>query len=123
MLLSPSPIGHAVCDLVRIARVGVDDYDPAPFAMRETHAIEGNLRPIRGPRRGLVAPAVGRGGDLAYMASVGVHREDCALGLIGIQIAAKDDLTVGGIRIAARAALVLLSGATLSRVLASTGRQ
>src|SRR5215212_1274586 len=98
MLLSPSPIGHAVCDLVRIVRVGVDDYDPAPFAMRETHAIEGKLRPFSGTRGDLVATDDGRRDDLTYIASVGVHREDCALGLIGIQIAAKDDLTVGGIR-------------------------
>jgi hypothetical protein len=84
MVLSPSPIGHAVCDRARIARVGVNDHDPAPLAMRETHAIEGDLRPIRGPHRGLVAPAVGRWGDLAEMASVGVHREEGALALIGI---------------------------------------
>jgi hypothetical protein len=57
------------------------------------------------------------------MASVGVHREEGALDLLGIEVATKDDLTVGGSRIARRAVLVLLSGATLSRVLASTGAQ
>src|SRR5918994_1991659 len=106
MVLSPSPIGHAVCDLARIARVGVDDYDPAPVAMRETHAIEGDLRPIRGPHRGLVAPAVERGGDLAYMASVGVHRKDCPFGLIGFKVAEKADLPAGGTTTAALALVV-----------------
>src|SRR3712207_8917548 len=35
-------------------------------------------------------------GDLADVASVGVHREESALGLIRIEVAAKDDLTVPG---------------------------
>jgi hypothetical protein len=35
-------------------------------------------------------------GDLADMASVGVHRKERALGLLGIEVAAKDDLTVPG---------------------------
>jgi hypothetical protein len=98
MLLSPSPVGYAVCDLASIAGVDVDDHDPAPMAMRGvTPAIEGDLRPIGGPRRGVVAPAFGGMGDLADMASVRVHREDSALGLILIGIATKGDLTgVGG---------------------------
>jgi hypothetical protein len=33
-------------------------------------------------------------GDLADVASVGVHREDSALGLLGIEVAPKDDLTI-----------------------------
>jgi hypothetical protein len=35
-------------------------------------------------------------GDLADVASVGVHRKEGALGLIGIEVASKDDLTVPG---------------------------
>jgi hypothetical protein len=35
-------------------------------------------------------------GDLTNMASVGVHREERPLGLLGIEVAAKDDLTVPG---------------------------
>jgi hypothetical protein len=35
-------------------------------------------------------------GDLADMASVRVHCEERALGLLGIEVAPKDDLTVPG---------------------------
>ena len=80
MFLSPSPIGYAVCDTARKAGVDVDDQDPAPLAMRgATPAIEGDLGPIGGPRRVAVAPALWGMGDLADVASIGVHREDGAL--------------------------------------------
>src|SRR5215217_2605813 len=46
-------------------------------------------------------------GDLADVASVGVHREESALGLIRIEVAPKDDLTVPG-RATARALVVVL---------------
>jgi hypothetical protein len=42
------------------------------------------------------------------MASVGVHREDCALALIRIEKATKGDLTVGGSTTAAALALLVL---------------
>ena len=81
MFLGPSPIGYAVCDLVRIAGVDVDDHDPAPIARRAvTPAMEGDLRPIGGPRRVYVAPALWGMGDLADVASIRVHGEDGALG-------------------------------------------
>jgi hypothetical protein len=81
MFLGPSPIGYAVCDLVRIAGVDVDDQDPAPLAMRgTTAAMEGDLGPIRGPSRKVVAKAFGGMGDLADVGSVRVHGEDGALG-------------------------------------------
>jgi hypothetical protein len=45
-------------------------------------------------------------GDLADVASVGVHRKEGALGLIGIEVATKDDLTVSGSRTVAGCALL-----------------
>ena len=81
MFLGPSPIGYAVCDLVRIEGVDVDDQDPAAIAMRgTTAAMEGDLGPIGGPSRKEVAPALGGVGDLADVGSIRVHREDGALG-------------------------------------------
>src|SRR5215207_7539645 len=136
MLVGPSPIGYAVCDTARIACVDVDDHDPAPLAMRAaTPTMERDLGPIGGPCRGAVAPAFGGMGDLANVASIGVHREN--------GVAAKEDdqtvggssasarallvllasLKVGGSSITARALLVLLVSATLSRVSTSTGGQ
>jgi hypothetical protein len=41
------------------------------------------------------------------MASVGVHREERPLGLLGIEVAAKDDLTVPG-RVPARVLIVFV---------------
>src|SRR5215207_1768869 len=127
MFLSPSPIGYAVCDTARKAGFDVDNQDPAPLAMRwaseearVTPAIEGDLRPIWGPRRKEVAPALGGVGDLADMASIRVHREDGALGPFKIQVAAKDDQTVGGSSASARALLVLLASPTLSRLFTSS---
>src|SRR5215204_7552663 len=87
---------------------------------RVTPAMEGDLRPIGGPRRKEVAPALGGVGDLADMASIRVHREDGALGPFKIQVAAKDDQTVGGSSASARALLVLLASPTLSRLFTST---
>src|SRR5918995_5389321 len=97
MFLGPSPIGHAVCELVRIAGVDVDDQDPAAIAVRgTTAAIEGDLGPIWGPRRKVVAKALWGMGDLADVGSIRVHGEDGALGPLKIQVAAKGDKTVGG---------------------------
>src|SRR5215218_1373638 len=60
MLLSPSPIGYAVCDTARKAGVDVDDQDPAPLAMRgATPAMEGDLLPIGGPRRSPIPQRAG----------------------------------------------------------------
>src|SRR5215204_3946248 len=87
---------------------------------RVTPAMEGDLRPIGGPRRKEVAPALGGVGDLADMASIRVHREDGALGPFKIQVAAKDDQTVGGSSASARALVVLLASPTLSRLFTST---
>src|SRR5215208_381197 len=118
MLLSPSPIGYAVCDTARKAGVDVDDQDPAPGAMRAaTPAMEGDLRPIGGPCRGAVDPAFGGMGDLADVASIGVHRENGGAAIL----LAKDDQTVGGSSATARALVVLLVSTTLSRVFTSTG--
>jgi hypothetical protein len=115
MLPSPFPIGYAVCDAARKAGVDVDDHDPAPLAMRgATPTIEGDLRPIGGPRRVAVAPAFGGMGDLVDVGSIRVHCEDGALGLILIEIANKDDQTVGGSSATACALLVLLASPTLS---------
>ena len=127
MFLSPSHIGYAVCDTARHARVDVDEQDPAPGAMRGaseearvTPAMEGDLRPIGGPGRGAVAKALGGMGDLADVASIRVHREDGAPYPFKIQVAAKDDQTVGGSTATARALLVLLVSPTLSRLFTST---
>src|SRR5215203_3501067 len=86
-------IGSAVCNLAHIACIEVEDHDPA-HALVDSLAIEGHSLPIGRPRRVLVTPALGRVGDLADMASVGVHLEDRCLGLFGIEVAAKGDLTV-----------------------------
>ena len=70
-----------VCDTARKAAVDVDDQDSAPFAMRgTTAAIEGDLRPIWGPSRKVVAEALWGMGDLADVGSIRVHGEDSALG-------------------------------------------
>src|SRR5215203_2279406 len=119
-----------------MACVDVDDHDPPPMASaRGDTAIEGDLGPIGGPCRGAVDPAFGGMGDLADVASIGVHR--------GNGIAAKEDdqtvsgssitarallvllasLKVGGSSITACALLVLLVSTTLSRVSTSTGGQ
>src|SRR5215204_7115368 len=95
-----------MCNLARIATLEIDEHDPA-HALIESLAIEGDLTPIRRPHRGLVTPALGGVGDLADMASVGVHREDSAFGLIGIEVAAKCNLTVPG-RATARALFVFV---------------
>src|SRR5829696_4410863 len=100
---------------------GVEDHDPA-HALVDPLAIEGEPLPIGRPHRIFVAPAFGGVGDLADMTSVWIHREDSALGLIGVEVAAKGDLTVGGSS-ATALALVLLAVAALSRALASTGAQ
>jgi hypothetical protein len=98
------------------------------MAMRgSTAALEGDLGPIGGPRRKVVAPALWGMGDLADVGSIRVHREDGALGVKRIEPAAKRDQTVGGSSATARAlalALVmLLASPTLSRVYTSTGCQ
>src|SRR5919112_1013424 len=78
-----------------MASVGVCDHDPAR-ALVTLEALEGDPLPIRRPRRYVVPPTLWGVGDLTDVASVGVHREDCAPGLIRIEVAAKDDLTVPG---------------------------
>src|SRR5215217_4768658 len=96
-----------------------------------TPAMEGDLRPIGGPCRGAVAPALWGMGDLADVASIGVHRQDGALGMsyiVGsfkIYVAAKGDQTVGGswASEAPRALVVLSSSPALSRLFTSTGGQ
>src|SRR5918993_1411601 len=82
-------------DRVRVASVGVYDHDPAR-ALVALEALEGDPLSIRRPRRYVVPPTLGGVGDLTDVASVWVHREDSTLGLIGIEVAAKDDLTVPG---------------------------
>ena len=122
MLLSPSPIGYAVCDRARIAGVDVDEQDPAPMAMRgATPAMEGDLGPIGGPCRVAVVPALWGMGDLADVASIRVHRENGAAATLLL----KDDQTVGGswANEAPLALVVLSSSPTLSRVSTSTGGQ
>src|SRR5215212_7451176 len=102
----------AVCgDLARITRVGVYDHDLAS-ALVDGLAIEDDPLPIGRPRRVVVAPAFGGVGDLADMASIGVHREERALGLIGIEPAAKGDLTVRSSGIVARTLLVVFLAAS-----------
>src|SRR5215208_8409699 len=86
-------IGSAVCNLAHIACIEVEDHDPA-HALVDSLTIEGDLRPIGRPLRHVVAPALGGVGDLADVASVWVHLEDRCLGLFGIEVAAKGDLTV-----------------------------
>src|SRR5215217_6645867 len=99
-------IGSAVCNLAHIACVRVDDHDPA-HALVDPLAKEGHSLPIGRPRRALITPALWGVGDLADMATVWVHREDRCFGLLGIEVAAKDDLTVPG-RSTARALVVFV---------------
>src|SRR5215203_2485177 len=106
LLLGPSLIGSAVCNFARMTCLEVED--PAPVRVL---AHEGDLRPIGRPCRHVVFPALGRVGDLADMTSVWVHREDSGLGLIGIEPAAKGDLTVSGSSATALALVVLLATA------------
>src|SRR5918993_1915946 len=80
-------------NLARIACLGVEEHDPARTLVYSL-AMEGDPLSIRRPRRRIVAPAFGRVGDLADMASVGVHGEERPLTVIRIEPAAKDDLTV-----------------------------
>src|ERR671921_675233 len=112
MLLGPTLIGSAVCNLARIACLEVEDRDPA-YVIAGFLTMEGDPLPIGRPRRIVVEPALGRVGDLAEMAPIGVHREERTLGLIGIEPAAKDDLTVGGSAANAPAFVLLSSSATL----------
>src|SRR5918994_3476141 len=76
-LLRLALVGSAVCNLTHTARFEVEHHDPA-HALVDPLAIEGYVLPIRRPRRRIVAPAVGRVGDLADVASVGVHRKESA---------------------------------------------
>src|SRR5215213_6666774 len=122
MLLGPTLIGPAVCNLMRIACLEVEDRDPAHVPVGSL-TMEGDPLPIGRPRRIVVIPALGRVGDLADMAPIGVHREERPLSVIGIEPAPKDDLPVGGSSATALALVVLSSTATLSRVLSSTGGQ
>src|SRR5215217_5666559 len=92
-LLRLALVGSAVCNLTHTACFEVEHHDPA-HALVDPLAVEGYMLAIRRPRRRIVAPALGRVGDLADMASVGVHHKESALGLIRIEPAAKDDLTV-----------------------------
>jgi hypothetical protein len=108
MLLGPTPIGSAVCNLVRIACLEVVDRDPA-YVIAEFLTMEGDPLPIGRPRRIVVEPALRRVCDLADMGTVWVHREERALGVIGIEPAAKDDLTVPG-RATARVVFVIATG-------------
>src|SRR5215212_10585599 len=95
LLLGPSLIGSAVCNCARLACLEVVDRDPA-HGLVGPLTMEGDLRPIRRSLRNVVAPALGRVGDLADMAPIGVHREERSLSVIGIEPAPKDDLTVPG---------------------------
>src|SRR5215213_458729 len=82
-------------NLARIACFGIEEHDPARTLVYSL-AMEGDPLPIRRPCRRIVAPAFGRVGDLADMATVGVHGEERTLTVIRIEVAAKDDLTVPG---------------------------
>src|SRR5215212_1511842 len=95
MLLGPTLIGSAACNLARIACLEVEDRDPA-YVLVGSLTMEGDPLPIGRPRRIVLEPALGRVCDLAEMAPIGVHREERTLCVIGIEPAAKDDLTVGG---------------------------
>src|ERR687890_814429 len=103
-LLRLALVGSAVCNLTHTACFEVEHHDPA-HALVDPLAIKGYVLPIRRPRRSVVPPTLWGVGDLADMASVGVHREDSALGLIRIEVAPKGDLTVPG-RVTARALVV-----------------
>src|SRR5215210_4373945 len=109
-------------NLARRACFGVEEHDPARTLVAPL-AMEGDPLPIRRPRRRIVAPAFGRVGDLADMASVGVHGEERPLTVIRIEPAAKNDLTVPGRSTARALVLFVIVSATLSRHLTSTGAQ
>src|ERR671912_2286378 len=94
-LLRLALVGSAVCNLTHTACFEVEHHDPA-HALVDPLAIEGYVLAIRRPRWSVVAPAFGGVGDLADVATVGVHHKESALGLIRIEPAAKDDLTVPG---------------------------
>ncbi len=68
-------------DGARVDSVWVYDHDPAR-ALVALEALEGDPLSIRRPCRYVVVPALWGVGDLADVASVGVHREERALGLI-----------------------------------------
>jgi hypothetical protein len=110
-LLRLALVGSAVCNLTHTACFEVEHHDPA-HALVDPLAIEGYVLPIRRPRRSVVAPACGGVGDLADVASVGVHCEEGALGLIRIEPAAKDDLTVPGRRTARAFVVFVIVSAT-----------
>src|ERR671921_2328742 len=93
-------------NLARIAWLEVEEHDPA-CALVDPLAGEGDPLPIRRPRRPIVFPALGGVGDLADVASVGVHHKEGVLGLVRIEPAPKDDLTVPG-SITVRALIVVL---------------
>src|SRR5215211_7911584 len=93
-------------NLARRACFGVEEHDPARTLVYSL-AMEGDPLPIRRPRWRIVAPALGGVGDLADVASVGVHGEERPLTVIRIEPAAKDDLTVPG-RATARALVLFL---------------
>ena len=78
MLLGPSLIGSAVCNFARIACLEVVDRDPAHVPVGSL-TMEGDPVPIGRPRRIVVIPALGRVGDLADTAPIGVHREERTL--------------------------------------------
>src|ERR671921_1986930 len=82
-------------DGARVGSVWFYDHDPARASVA-LEALEGDPLSIRRPRRKVVQPALWGVGDLADVDSFGVHREESALGLIRIEVAAKDDLTVPG---------------------------
>src|SRR5918995_1287804 len=113
-LLRLALVGSAVCNLTHTACFEVEHHDPA-HALVDPLAIEGYVLPIRRPRRSIVAPALGGVGDLADVASVGVHREERALGPIRIEPAAKDDLTVPGRATARALVLFVIVSATGQR--------
>src|SRR5215208_2492750 len=110
-LLRLALVGSAVCNLTHTACFEVEHHDPA-HALVDPLAIEGYVLAIRRPRRRIVAPALGWVGDLADMASVGVHHKESALGLIRIEPAAKDDLTVPGRSSALVVAVLVIAFAT-----------
>ena len=95
-----------MCNLAHDARFGVEDHDPA-HALVDPLAIKGDHCPIGDHTGRVVAPALGRVSDLADVASVWVHREERTLGVIRIEVAAKDDLTVPG-RATTRALVVVV---------------
>jgi hypothetical protein len=91
------PLTGIVClcdDRARITGVGVYDHDPGRTKVGGL-ALEDDPLSIRRPLRIIVlGQALGGMGDLADVASVRVHREESAFGLLGIEVAPKDYLTV-----------------------------